>query len=169
MDFSGTFSKAKKELGLGGSGFFSIKDGESKKIRIVSDAVRYESISTFGGEEKPRVQFLAYVIDREDGKIKPYLMPASVMGFVSQLQDSEEYGFPKDSDIPYDITVSRNKEGGRTVYAVVASRKNSNLTEVEQQEIAGLKPLEQIIERLKAKQQKPQDHEIEIDEEDMPD
>ena len=74
------------------------------------------------------VKFLGYVIDRADGKIKTYKMPYAVSGAIDKLSQSAEYQF--DGLPPYDIIINRVGKEKDTKYAIMASRKDTELTEV---------------------------------------
>lgn len=166
MSYADTLDKAKKDFGLG-SGFFSIKDGESKKVRLISEAIPFQSPNKFSDDGGLRTQFLVYLIDRQDGVIKPYSMPVSVMNQIVDLQLSEDYGF--EDEIPYDVTIIRKKEGAKTSYSVQAARQNTLLTAEEKEEIKKLKPLKQIIEKMEAKRERseaPHDENQVVDEND---
>jgi len=151
MDFKGTFDTARKEYGLGGE-YFSIEDGEEKKVRILTSPVAYQSTSEYGGEVKTRVQFLCYVWDYLDSKVRLYFMPLTVMGQIGEYQGSTDYSFEPEGDIPYDITIKRIKDARFTKYTVLPARANTDTPPEAMEVLQGLKPISQILERLKAKQ-----------------
>lgn len=158
MSYAQMYESAKKDPKLGlGSGWFTIKDGESKKIKLVSKAVPVVSLNTMhkpkDGEDtgpKLRTQFLVYVIDRADGKVKPYGMPKSVMKQLIEHQTGEEFGFTTETP-PYDLTIKRTKDGGKTSYMLTPTRNDTQITETEAAEVAQQKPIEQLAERMQKK------------------
>lgn len=157
--------KVKKEYGLEGN-WMSLVEGDNK-IRIVSEFEDYgnhfnnatkKSVICIGKEncelckvgDKPRVQFLGWVIDRKDNKVKLLRIGYQIFEQISNLAKSEDYAF---GSVPeYDITIKRSGKGLETDYAVLASRKNSELTEEEKALVLEkIKPLKDIIDTMKAK------------------
>jgi len=150
--------------------WYNLEEGDNK-CRIVSDALvlakhynpeTKESFVCYGKEngcpycakeDKPRIKFLCYVIDRSDSTIKIASFGYSIIKAIKKFKDGEEYGF-KDLP-PYDMTINKTKTGSRKVdveYTVMAGRNNIDITEEEKEKIDKLKPIEGIIETMKAKQ-----------------
>jgi hypothetical protein len=99
---------------------------------------------------RPRVQFLFWVIDRSDKRIKLLRTGYQVYEAIGKLAKSDEYGFDILPD--YDITIQRTGEGLDTKYGVIPSRKSTPLTDAEQKAIEEeVKPPSEIIEKMKAK------------------
>jgi hypothetical protein len=103
---------------------------------------------------KPDVKFLMYVIDRKDGKIKVAEFGWSIVNAMKTLSLNEEYGFT--GLPPYDMVITKTvKNGGKNIsdtsYQVLPARANTELTEDEKGEIAGLTPIEEVARRIKAK------------------
>src|SRR5437868_720580 len=116
--FNDTMELAKKEYGLGKGEYFKPKDGDNR-IRVLSAAIPYQS--EFKG--KLRVQFVCWVIDRADSKIKLYFMPASILDAIAAFQRDEDYSF-EEVPMPYDINIKTEGAGDIKVkYNVVPSPK----------------------------------------------
>lgn len=162
MSFASAWEKAKKEGRVGGSGFYKPENGDNV-LRIISDTIEYQSPDRYH-EGETRSQFLCYIIDRSDSRIKPYLMPPSVMEKLVNLQRSKDAGFEELP--PYDVILTKTKKGDKVSYSSLrpSLKGNTSLTEREKAEIEKLKPLEQILERLEAKQEKMGSQQISEDE-----
>ena len=137
--------KAAEKEGLIGSGYLKIKDG-ANRIRIMSDAVPHAS--DFNG--KPTFKWLFYVIDRADGNLKPYFMPNRVFDMVADLQTDDEYAF-EGMPMPYDIVINAKNAGKMDVEYTVVPRKPSPLTPEERNQIDQAKPLKELQQALRAK------------------
>ena len=99
-----------------------------------------------------KVKFLMYIIDRKDGQIKLASMPYIIVKSIGALQENQDYAFDE-IPMPYDITVNAKKAGTIEVeYTVIPSPKLIPLTQEEQNEFLKLKPIKEIIERMKEKQ-----------------
>lgn len=166
------YEEAEKKYGVGGSSdWMSLQEGNNK-IRIVSEFSDYavhwnnkekKSIICVGKKkscvvceygDKPKVQYLGWVIDRTDKKFKLLRIGHQIFKQIGELAVNDEYKF---NDIPnYDITIARKGADISTEYAVIPSRKDSKLTVNEQKEINKLKDPEEIIEKMKQKQVEPE-------------
>lgn len=101
-------------------------------------------------KSKSKVQFLVWIIDRRDKRIKLWSYGSSIQDKISVLAKSKDYGF---SDIPnYDMTIIKKGQGLDTEYDVIADRNDSPLTA---EEISGIqnniKPVSEIIDAMKKK------------------
>lgn len=119
---------------------------------------------------RPNVRFLMWVIDRQDeNKMKLAEFGWSIVNSMRELSQDEEYGY--DSEIPpYDMNIKKTvKNGGKnpsdTEYTVIAARTNTPLTDEEKGEIAGLTPIETVVDRIKVKAGAPSSEEAETAEE----
>ena len=144
------------------SKFLKLKQGENK-VRIVSEVgvfgkhwIDKKTIICVGKDKGchmcvagnlPKPQWLCWAIDRADNKIKQWEMGYTIIQQIQKLAQSEEYGF--DDLPPYDITVIKQGEGLETEYSVIAARKDTPLTEVEQDEIENLPAIPEILEKKK--------------------
>jgi hypothetical protein len=151
------------------SDWLNLKEG-SNKIRIVSQFVdygvhsikdkgKYKSVICVGKDNHcsycannvpAKVQFLGWVIDRKDGKVKLLKIGWRIYEKLDNLQKSEEYGF---TDLPeYDIDIIRKGEGLDTDYDVIPARKNSELTDKEKEMVLEMvRDPQEIIDRMKDK------------------
>jgi hypothetical protein len=182
----GDIEKISKEYGVGGGGWFKPEVGDNR-VRIISEFVDYgnhfdasakKSIICTGSDtcpiclaaikagtyqdNKPGVQFLGYVIDRKDKAIKLYRMGWGVFNEINELSVKADYAFDKIP--PYDIIINRVGTGKNdTRYKVIAARQNTALTEDEQVEIEGLKPIQEVLDDMVAKQGEPEKYEESVD------
>lgn len=107
-----------------GTGFVKIKDGESVRLRLVTETIEFAK--AFREGENPSRRYGAIVIEKipqPDGKplfkeVKAYEFGASVFGQLCALYAHPEFGDPTG----YDVTVSRKGAGQLdTKYHLVAS------------------------------------------------
>jgi hypothetical protein len=170
----GNAKEVANKYGMGGD-WFKPEQGDNR-VRIVSefadygnhfDSVAKKSVICTGSatcpiclaaikagtyqDNKPKVQFLGYVIDRKDDKIKMYRMSWSVFNALNELSMNSEYAF--DGIPPYDITINRKgTTKNDTEYKVIASRNNTPLTADEMSAITELKPAQDVLEDMIIKQ-----------------
>lgn len=79
-------------------------------------------------------------------------MANSIASELRVYMDSDEYGF-KEFPMPYDIKISVKNAGTKEVeYKVIAARKNSDIAPELMEEYEKLTPIQQVKERLQAKQ-----------------
>lgn len=142
------FGKARKEAeaaGLLGSGdYLKLKEGDNR-LRLMTECLPHP------GEYKGTRNFkwLCYVIDRKDGKIKPFFMPHTIYKRLEALQLSEDYAFT-DVPMPYDVTIHAAGAGTKEVeYSLMPARKETSISAIEHQEFAKLKPLAELQRTLK--------------------
>lgn len=98
----------------------------------------------------PRATFLRWVIDRTDNQVKLLRYGSTIQSQIADLAKSVEYGFDV---IPnYDMTITKKGQGFDTEYTVMASRKDTELTQEEKNMIVDkVKSVSEIIERMKVK------------------
>jgi hypothetical protein len=120
-----------KEYGLNSGEYLKLKEGDNK-IRLVSSPVPHQSVY----KGNITFKYLIFVLDRVDGKIKPFFCPVTVMRTISELQQDADWsfeGFP----MPYDINIKANGAGTKEVkYSVIASPVRTELTIEQVAEIA---------------------------------
>lgn len=159
------FDDVSKEYGIGG-GWMQLQEGDNE-IRIVSE---FEDFGTHWDnkkkkgticlgkddcelcqkKDKPKVQFIGWVIDRKDKQIKLLRIGYQIFKQLGQFARSKEYSF--ESIPPYDINVKREGTGLNTTYTVIPARKNKELTEEEKEAIIKvIRPPKDIIKSMKAK------------------
>ena len=172
------YNEAGKKYGIDGGDWLNLEEGDNK-VRIVSEFEDYgshydkklkKSFVCLGKEkcpfcqtgDKPRVQFLGWVIDRKDQKPKLLRIGYKIFQQIGDLAQSEDYKF---DDVPgYDITIKKTGQGLDTNYSVLPARKNTELTSEEIESIKGLKDPKEIIENMKAKLESSPD----VSDEDIP-
>jgi hypothetical protein len=140
---------AEKEGLLGNSDYLKIKEGKNQ-IRVVSDALPHPG--EFKG--KRTFKWLVYVIDRADGNVKPYFMPNKVFAALEDLQTDEDHGF-EGMPMPYDVSVNAKNAGTIDVEYSVVPRKPSALTADERNKVDAAKPLKELQQALRAKNEQP--------------
>lgn len=143
----GANRKQAEEQGLLGKGdYFKVTNGDNK-FRLLSECVPHAD--TFKGERN--FKWLCYVIDRRDGKVKPYFMPNVVYKQIEALQLNDDYAFT-DVPMPYDLTISVTGAGTKEAkYVIIPARKETPVTAIEHQEFADAKPLAELQKMLKDK------------------
>lgn len=148
-DFAGARKQA-EDAGLLGSGdYLKHKEGPNR-LRLLTMCLPHQSY--FKGERT--FKWLCYVVDRRDGKVKPYFMPHKIYKAIEALQQSDDYAFTS-VPMPYDITVNAEDAGKMTVkYTVMPARKETPLTEDELSQLGKMKTLKELHETLKAKAEK---------------
>jgi hypothetical protein len=100
---------------------------------------------------KRNFKWLCYVLDRQDGKVKPFFMPHTIYKQIEALQVNEDYAF-EDVPMPYDLTVHAAGAGTKEVkYTLMPARKNTPVTAIEHQELAAAKPLADLKKALDEK------------------
>lgn len=182
-NFSDEFDKTTKELGIGteNGAWFKPKEG-ANKLRILTSPIHslsrfkygicYEGApyckpESLGKDEKLQNKWLVWAIDRSDGAVKLYNMPYSITKEIATLQSNEEYVF-ESFPMPYDITLSAKGAGTKEVeYTVLASRKNTPLTDTEIEILDKQTPPEAILESMKDKVRAQHGHDDEYSHQDV--
>jgi len=166
--------KEAEKAGLLGSGdYLKLKEGNNR-LRLLTECLPHTSL--FQGRKN--FKWLCYVVDRVDGKAKAFFMPHTIYKQIEALQISEDYAFAE-VPMPYDLTVSATGAGTKEAkYTVIPARKETAVTAEEYQELAKLKPLAELRDALKAKNEKsdaervpdgpPPDHDGPLTDEDIP-
>ena len=175
-------------------GWFTPQEGESK-IRFISDDVDFgehndselkrgmictgkETCKYCQRGDKANVKFLAWIIDREDGKVKLGKFAYTVHKKMEKLAKSDDYKF--DGVPPYDVTITRSGKGLKTEYDVFAARNDSPLAVIGKDDTEKvikektdamneliektIKPIEVIIQGMKDKLLKETSTEIDVEE-----
>jgi len=126
--------------------YLKLKDGDNK-MRVCTHGQPHRSV--FKGA--PNFKWIFNVIDRKDGKVKPFFMAHTIYKAIEALQDSEEYGF-KDVPMPYDINVRAKGAGTKEVeYTVIPARKEAPLTAGELDDLSRQQTPRALHEKLKEK------------------
>jgi hypothetical protein len=142
--------KAAEEAGLLSSGeYLKLKEGQNR-LRLVDGCLPHDD--TYQGRKN--FKWLTMVIDRADGKVKPFFMPHTIYKQIEELQMNPDYTF-ETLPMPYDLTISAKKAGTKEVeYTLMPARKESPLTAAERQEMAAAKPLADLQKALREKKAK---------------
>lgn len=141
--------QAERDGLIGGSDYLKIKEG-ANRIRVVSDGLPHPG--EFKG--KRTFKWLFYVIDRADGNVKPYFMPNKVFDMIGDLQGDDEFSFDG-MPMPYDVVVNAKNAGTIDVEYTVVPRKATPLSAVELHAIDSAKPLTEIQQAIREKNDKP--------------
>lgn len=109
-----------------------------------------------GNPKSPSVKYMAYVIDRSDGRVKIGELPWSVISRFADFEEDEDFKFDS-YPMPYDIKVKVDKENKdpKSIYKTDASPQKSELTPEEADAfMAGSKKITpaQFVEKRKEKE-----------------
>jgi len=101
-------------------------------------------------QEPLSVKYLGWVIDRKDKKIKLLRIGHVVFKSIGKIQEQPDTAF--DTVPNFDININAENAGTKEVkYTVLASRKDTELTEEEIKKTENLTNPEDILEKMKAK------------------
>lgn len=146
MDFAAA-RKAAEAAGLLSSGdYLKLKEGNNR-FRLMSMCIPH------AGEYQGRKNFkwLCYVLDRVDGKVKPFFMPHTIYKKIEALQVDDDYHF-ESVPMPYDLTINAKGAGTKEVeYSLIPAKKEIPLTADERTQLAAMKPLNEFQAALKEK------------------
>lgn len=144
VNINDLIKKAEAEYGLGKGEYFKLQEGDNK-LRILSSFEPHQSV--YNG--KPNFKFVAWILDRRDGKIKPFFMSKTIAEYIGALQDNPDYTFD-DFPMPYDITINAKGAGTKeVVYTVLAARNNTALTTEENNALIEKMPIAEFVQKLK--------------------
>ena len=94
-------------------------------------------------------KFVMFIIDRKDGKVKPYFAPYSVYKQIASLEEDPFFKF-EGMPMPYDVNVKTTNAGKMEVdYNVQAS---PNRSEITGEELAAAREKGSIVEYVKGLQ-----------------
>lgn len=146
--FNQAVETAKKD-GLGGGDYLKIKDGDNR-IRVLSESIRHDS--EYNGRKN--VKFVTWVLDRVDGKVKPYFMPFTILEHLANLGDDPDWAFDT-VPMPYDINIKAENAGSKEVkYSVICSPKMVPLTADEEKALAERGSIADYVKKLNEKDTK---------------
>lgn len=168
VNFAASREKAEKEGLLGKGDYLKLQEGDNR-IRLMSECLEHPG--EFNG--KPTFKWLCYVLDRRDGKIKPFFMAHTIYKAIEALQLNEDYKFDE-VPMPYDVTINAKGAGTKeVVYTVMPARANTALTPAEKALLVGTQPIAELQKALNEKQPAPtpaaEPEEEEMEEDDGPD
>src|SRR3990167_10467411 len=143
FSFSENYKKAEKEYNLGRGEYFKMKEGQNK-VRLVSICLPHSS--EYKG--KPTFKWLCQVLDRADGKVKPFFMPVIIYKGIEALQLSDDFGFDG-VPMPYDLVLTAKGAGTKEVNYAVLPSKEKPLTSAEYQIIANTPTVQELQQKIK--------------------
>lgn len=98
------------------------------------------------------IKWMVWAYDYGSEAFVIFDMPNPVANTLREFMDSDEYGY-KEFPMPYDITVTVKNAGQTSAeYTVMAARQNTDMTQEQMEDFAKLTPIQQVKERLQAKQ-----------------
>jgi hypothetical protein len=120
MSMLTNLKKLEAEGKVGGSDYFKPQNGNNI-FRVLTEGIH--DVNKFGN-----ARFVMFIIDRKDGKVKPYFAPYTVYKAVANLEEDPFYKF-EGMPMPYDINLKVENAGTKDVeYSVTASPQNTELT-----------------------------------------
>lgn len=158
VDFGARMKEAEKQGLLSSGDYLKLKEG-ANRFRLISECLPHEG--EYQG--KKNFKWLCLVLDRADGKVKPFFMPHTIYKQIVALQRSDDYAF-EGVPMPYDLTISADGAGTKEVkYALMPARKESPLTADEKALVAEHKSVQDVKKALDEKSAKkgssgPHDH-----------
>jgi hypothetical protein len=139
VNFAEVRKRAEAEGLLGAGSYLKLQEGDNR-VRLMSECLEHPS--EYAG--KPTFKWLCYVLDRRDGKIKPFFMANTIYKLIEALQLNPDYGFDE-VPMPYDITINAKGAGTKdVVYSVIPARTNAPLTEGELAALQDIQPLREL-------------------------
>lgn len=120
--------KTYKPAGSGDGLFLRLKDGESVKLRVVSEPAVYTQEFGEGDEKKITTRYAWVVFNHNEKRSQVFSQGVSVFRQLAELV--EDWGEPTD----YDVTVRRTGEMLETRYSVTPAPKSIELSAEEKAE-----------------------------------
>jgi hypothetical protein len=139
----GMFNDALKEYGLESGEKLKFKDGNNQ-FRILSEAKMVRTM--FKGTWNTK--WVAWVVDRADGKVKLIYMPKTVVEALADYEEESAFKFDA-PPMPYDIIVKARSAGTIDAkYTVIPVTTKKLITEAELAEFKAKKPIEKVVSKL---------------------
>jgi hypothetical protein len=132
---------------VGGGEYFKVANGNNI-IRVLTEGVYHESEykDQKTGKVSVTKKFVMFIIDRKDGKVKPYFAPYVIYKAIASLEEDPFYKF-EGMPMPYDVNIKVENAGNMNVeYNVQAS---PNRTEITGEEIAAAREKGSIADYVK--------------------
>ena len=149
VDFGKRLKEAEDAGLVGNSDYFKLKDGDNR-MRLMSECLPHPG--EYQG--KPNFKWLCYVLDRRDGRIKPFFMAHSIYKQITALQSNEDYTFA-DVPMPYDLNIIAKGAGTKEVeYTLLPARRETPITNQELAAFYEVKPLDELQKLLREKNSK---------------
>lgn len=153
VDFGKRLKEAEEAGLVGGSDFLKLREGDNR-FRLMTECLPHED--TYKGEKN--FKWLCYVVDRRDGKLKPFFMPHRIYKQIVALQQSEDYSF-EDVPMPYDLTIQAKGAGTKDVaYTLLPARRESPVTADERHALHTAKSLTELQAALREKKGQANGH-----------
>jgi hypothetical protein len=142
---------------VGGGDYFKVQNGNNI-IRVLTEGVYHES--EFKGKDgvvKITKKFVMFIIDRRDGKVKPYFAPYAIYKAIANLEEDPFFKF-QGMPMPYDVNVKVENAGTLNVeYNVQASPNKAVLTLEELETVKAKGTIEDYVKSLKEQDGKQAD------------
>lgn len=149
FNFGANRKEAEKSGLLSSGDYLKLKEG-ANRLRLLSECIAHNG--EFQG--KRNFKWLCYVLDRTDGKVKPFFMAHTIYKQIEALQMSDDYAFT-DVPMPYDLTINADGAGTKEVkYTLMPARKESALTQEELAQFYAMKALPELKAALDEKKGK---------------
>jgi len=167
FNFSETHKKAEKEYNLGKGEYFKVSEG-ANNVRLVSICLPHQS--TYKGQ--PTFKWLCQVIDRNDGKVKPYFMPDTIYKSIEALQLNPDFGF-ESVPMPYDLVINAKNAGVKEVVYNVMPSKEKPLSSEDQEALKEAPSVEELQKKVREnegnrkEEPKPSEDDVTIDPEEI--
>lgn len=167
--------KSTKEAGMKqSSGFLKLKDPGTLVLRVISpyEIVRKKGYSggkrwvTYVGDDKGVTypptdneifEFLMYVFDKEDNRIKLFSANWTIAKGIRSLSEDPDYAFGKNGLPGYDIKITKKLEGPASKpsshkYYVLPGKDDTELPQEVRDELNEKQPIEAVVEGMKNKE-----------------
>jgi hypothetical protein len=143
VNFASNREQAEKEGLISSGSYLKLQEGDNR-IRLMSECLPHSN--EYKG--KKRFQWLCYIIDRKDGRLKPLFMAHTIYKQIEALQLNQDYVFDE-VPMPYDLTISAKGAGSKeVVYTIVHARQNTPLTPAELEDLKAAKPIRELQQTL---------------------
>jgi hypothetical protein len=132
---------------VGGSDFFKPTEGNNI-VRVLTEGHYNESEYTDKKTGKVSItkKFVMFIIDRKDGKVKPYFAPYTVYKQIAQLETDPFFAFAG-MPMPYDVNVKTANAG--TMNAEYSVQASPNKVELTAEEVAAAREKGSIADYVK--------------------
>ncbi len=136
MSMLENLKKVEAEKNLGGGDYFKVQNGNNI-IRVCTEGVYHESeFKGKDGKVTTTKKFVMFIIDRKDGKVKPYFAPYTIYKAIASLEQDPFYKF-EGMPMPYDINVKVENAGTLNAeYSIQADPNKKSLTADETKALA---------------------------------
>lgn len=155
MSLLENLKKLETEHNLGGGEYFKVQNGNNI-IRVLTEGVYHESeFKKKDGTVDITKKFVMFMIDRKDGKVKPFFAPYTIYKQIASLEVDPFFKF-EGMPMPYDINIKVENAG--TLNAEYSIQASPNRTDFTPTELAMMKEkgsIEEYVKKLKEQEQAP--------------